>query len=244
MTEFKRQPRGHILLGDSRMNHLDVTKLNNKTSNQWCNLGFGSASLPEMIETFYYADSLSQLANVCIGLNFILFDHNQDRNLVREVKDCYKNPLLYLCNKTVLKSCWLLVVDNLFGPVANVETPPMSREEFWRYQLDVTTGGICREFEYSAVYVAKLRQLVAYCRTRDINVEFIIFPEHQELIARYAEFGRQKEYDRFLAEIPAIAPTHNFAERKELTGDKSLFNDPYHPIDEVYLRIINEVWKQ
>ncbi len=43
MTEFKRQPEAHILLGDSRMNHLDVTALNDKTNNQWYNLGYGSA---------------------------------------------------------------------------------------------------------------------------------------------------------------------------------------------------------
>jgi len=242
MTDFKRQPKPNILLGDSRMNHLDVTAINDKTNDQWYNLGYGGASIPEIIETFYYADSVSQLAGVCIGLNFILFDQHRDRNLVRQVKDCFNNPLLYLCNKSVLKSCWLLVADQLWGPLANIETPAMSREEFWQYQLDITTGGICREYEYSSAYVGQLRQLVTYCRAKGIDVELIIFPEHDELIARYAEYGRQKEYERFLTEIPAIAHTHDFTNRQEITGDKTLFNDPYHPTTEVYLEIIEDIW--
>ena len=242
MTAYRRQPSSNILLGDSRMEHLNVDYLRHRTGQEWANLAYGGASMAEILERFHYADNHTHLTNVCIGLNFNLFDRHKTNNQVRQVLSYQQNPLLYLCDRVVLKACVLLLFDGVFGSVDNVETPPMDHDDFWVHQLEVTTQEVCRRYEYAPEFADSLRGIIAYCRDKRIAVNFIIFPEHEDLVARYSLYGREQEYRRFQDEIPALTRTYDFAARREIIGNKELFSDPYHTINEVYLGIIDEIW--
>src|SRR5688500_8467306 len=55
LGEFIRCPLPNIILGDSRTDFLGTDKIEQITGEKWANLAYGGATMPEIIQTFWYA---------------------------------------------------------------------------------------------------------------------------------------------------------------------------------------------
>jgi hypothetical protein len=68
MIDFSHHPGPDILLGDSRMNNLDVTAVRRLSKRNYYNLAYGGAALDEVIDSFWFAATTSApLHNVYIA---------------------------------------------------------------------------------------------------------------------------------------------------------------------------------
>jgi hypothetical protein len=242
MLRYRAAPRADILLGDSRMLGMKPEVIREACGLDYYNFGYGGGSVPEMVSTFWFADSVTRLNSVVMGLTFSMYNGYATMDRTAGARDLEASPGLYFVDRTVVKAAALCARAALTGRVPRIEAPPMDRERFWRYQLDVTARASYHPYRYPEEFGAELRRIAGHCRRRGIRLAFVIFPVHADLQARVADFGLLAEQARFRSDLRAIAPVYDFDGRPELTRDRADFSDPYHFREPLMRRIVAVVW--
>lgn len=225
---YQEAPVEHILLGDSRMEGLTEEQMLRITGERYFNFAFGGGTVPEMIETFWFATKQTKLKSVSFGLNFGRYNAFNNDNRCREAKELIARPYRYPIHQSVLKSCYYILKDQITGQQSILTKPMMDKETFWQHQLSFLATTFYRDYAYPANYYVQLQEVVAFCKAENIDYQFIILPTHIELQDKIIEHGQQDAYDRFLSDLHSLGPVHNFHQQDSLTSDKKLFKDPFH----------------
>ena len=226
--EYKRSPSEYVLFGDSRMGSLDKILISRLSGDQYFNFSFGGGTVSEMVDAFWFSTELADLKSVYLGIGFINFNSFQNMNRFEESNSILDNKLLYLVNKTVLKSAIYSVYVEKTQQKPDVERPSMDKAQFWDSQLHDVTTAFLRNYRYPQEYLTKLQEIATYCSQNDIKLTFIIPPVHTDLLNRFAEFGLEDEQIRFGFDLRKIAPVIDFAFPNSFTQDRANFGDPYH----------------
>jgi hypothetical protein len=242
MLRYRAAPRADILLGDSRMLKLEPETIRQACGLEYYNFGYGGGSVPEMIRTFWFADSVTRLNSVVMGINFTMYNGCSTGDRTADYRDLERSPGLYFVNHTVVRAAATCLQAVVTGTVPQVEAPPMDRERFWRYQLQVTAWNSFHPYRYPAEFRSELQRVAEHCRRRGIRLAFVVFPTHDDLRAKVADFGLLAEQERFRRDLRGIAPVYDFDSRAEFTRDRAGFSDPYHFREPVMRRIVAEVW--
>ena len=74
IVEYKRHPLPNILLGDSQMGRLKRSDILEIADKEFYNFSYGGATLPEMINTFWFAAETVKLKNAYFGISFNHFN--------------------------------------------------------------------------------------------------------------------------------------------------------------------------
>ncbi|MGD9547293.1 MAG: hypothetical protein AB7V45_07020 [Candidatus Krumholzibacteriia bacterium] len=242
MFEFRRQPMSNILLGDSRMMTLKPDLIEAICGRPYYNFAYGGGSLKEAVATFWYANELTDLKSVVIGLDLNTYNGSDFKDRVSEVEGAIHNPFLYLTNNTVMISAWKVVVSSLTGTVDRIGQPVGDRESFWRHQLDVTAKVNFGNYKKPVAYRNQLQTIADFCRSRDIELVFIIFPSHRDLMDKIDDYGLRPDDQAMREDLARLGKVFDFAWDNELTRDRTAFKDPYHFTPEVEEEIIRTVW--
>lgn len=242
LMQFRKNPCDNIILGDSRAARLDVHIIEKITGNKYCNLSYGGATLNEVIETFWEVVKKIDLKNIYIGINLDNYNGNNLRDRVSGTREILNNPVLYIANRDVLTATYYLLKSVLFHKKTDIEKPPMDRNEFWKYQLNVTTDRFYAAYKYPEGMKLKLKQLADYCKKNEIRLFFIIMPTHVSLQEKVHAYHLDKYQTMFLDDIKMLGSVYDFDYPNRLTQSRDNFEDPYHPQYDVTLEIINEVW--
>lgn len=97
MIEYRRDPAPNILLGDSRMMGLDAEDIREVSGHDFENLAYGGGSLKEAIATFNYADKLTDLKRVTIGLDINTYNGSDTKDRVSEVEGALRRVIVESC---------------------------------------------------------------------------------------------------------------------------------------------------
>lgn len=152
----------NIILGNSRTDTIDPLLIRRAAGQECYNLSFGGASLPEIAGAFWYGEKLTRLKEVCIGVNLNIYNAYYSRNLLAEPLRVMDNPLLYLTERKV-GECLLLLLS---GGKDTSSEPGMSREEFWKYQLEVSGRRSFAQYAYPEKYYAQLEEIGRHCKSK------------------------------------------------------------------------------
>jgi hypothetical protein len=239
MIEYRRSPRPNILLGDSRMGALSQDEVSGVSKQPYANLYYGGASLNEMIDTFWYAASLTKLQNVYMGINFTLYNDYNYTARTETVQALFDNPLLYFTNRSVLKAAYYNAQMALGGTDPKIGVPTVNRDLFWQQTL---SSGYYRQYVYPVRYRKRLRSIADYCRKNSIRLHFIIFPQHIDMQARISHFHLQDEYDKYKRELAEFGATYDYDYKNELTINANDYRDPIHFTPRVTSVLIREIW--
>lgn len=225
IISFARHPTPDILLGDSQMNHFKVAEIEAVTHRPSSNLSYGGGTLAESIATFWYAASTVKLERVYFGISFYSFTDNA-RNRVGAAVRIVDNPLAYFVSGDVLQAAW----DDLAAQYLHRQVtygPGVDAVVFWGRQLAELAR---RKQTYPATErtLAKLREIVRYCRTHGIEFYFVIPPEHEDVRRRIVELGMAEQYAAFKATVAALGTTYDCDIANDITRDAANFQDPFH----------------
>jgi hypothetical protein len=195
-----------------------------------------------MIDLFWFAARRMRLKRVVVGVSIESFNLNLNRNQARGAVTTAENPLLYLTNRDVLDSARKLVLESLGGRRATGE-PPSSREAFWQEQL---TYGATRNF-YHFVFddgaIARFEEVGRYCRANQIELKFVVLPNHSDLHERIRSFGVEAAWRSLPDRLRRIAETHDFDVEGDLTSDRSRYEDPFHFNQATARQIVEQVFR-
>ena len=239
-VQYQRHPMPNILLGDSRMAAFSVDEIEEVSGIKYFNFGFGGGTVPEAIDSFWFAADKVQLEEVYIAIGFLNFNSYQNMNRFPESKAMLENPALYLTNRIVFQAALYNVRSAWEDQIPDIERPQVTNEEFWQQQLGPNTKALYGNYRYPEDYVEKLREIGTYCQQHQIQLRFIIPPTHVDLQQKIAEFGLAAENERFLRDLQSIAPVIDFDFPNDFNSNRENFPDPYHPGPK--RRLINAIW--
>jgi hypothetical protein len=241
MTEFRRQPIGSVLLGDSRMGAISTTAIEKVANEGYYNFSYGGGTMEEVINTFWYADSLTKLKNVYIGINFNLYNAFARGDRTEDYRNITENPFRYFVHLSVLKAMWFNFIAAL-GWKVEIGVPQMTRDQFWKRQLQISAAGMYRKYEYPQRYHDELKRIVDHCRDNKIKLVFVMFPTHLDLQNRVVDFGLEGERERFGRDLAELAPTYDYDFPNEITKDRENFEDPFHFHERIMEMLVQDLW--
>ena len=243
MQAFKNNPCPNIYLGDSRMNGLKSSKVEEVSGERWFNFAYGGGTAYEIVDTFWYAVRHEKLQKVIIGINFNLYNGSNRFNLTQEAMSTLEKPLRYYLSYTTFKISIANLQYKFTEKNMYKETPPMNKDEFWQVQLGKSTEAFYQNWSHPDDLQQELEKISEYCKDQGIELVFVIPPTHVDLQKRVADFGLEEDYRNYKLELSRLGwKVYDFDTSNEMTMDRSLFNDPYHAGDKVKDMVIKTVW--
>ncbi len=241
LQKFSNNPTEVILLGDSRTDKLNTLVFDSITKKRTSNLAYGGGTISEIIETFWYATAVHDIKEVYIGLNFNLYNKNNNMNRVNESIKLKDSPTSYLFSKYCFKSTFLIIRSLITKEIINIEKPNFNKIEFWKYQLESTATNFYKNYQYPTDFHNNLIEISAYCRKKNIKLTFFVPPTHTDLQDIVNEFGLETAEIRFKKDLDQLGLLYDFDYPNNMTENENNFTDPFHYKDSIANIIINEI---
>jgi hypothetical protein len=243
MIDYAHHPSANILLGDSRMNNIDLGYLNHLSRDQYYNLAYGGAAMDEIVDSFWFAkQTVGKLKNVYVGVNLNLWNKFYRQGRAGMFAPMQRNPFLYLLNRTVLKAAGYNLYYQVRAGDPKIGAPSLTRGEFWQWQLHETTNFYYGNFAPSQEYFSEMQKIVKFCSLHKTKLVFVIFPTHVDLQQRIMDLNLQREDERLRASLRALAMTFDFDYPNDFTRAAANFSDPYHYSSAAGHELIDEIW--
>jgi hypothetical protein len=240
MIEFKNQKCSRIILGDSRANKIRTEHVKELTGSDYYNFSYPGGTLIDMIETFWYADSMIKLKEVYMGINFNLYNDFEKNNHVKQVKTIMNNLFSYSFSKIAFTTAIQNIKKQFFVNELKIGVPDMSFDEFWNYEVNVIGKRFYQKYKHPDGYHTDLIKISDYCKANNIKLVFFIPPNHVEWQQRIADFDLAEENKVFLNEISEMGTLYNLDVANEFTENKKNYFDPMHPVNDSL--IIHTLW--
>ncbi|MCI0473769.1 MAG: hypothetical protein L0Y76_09320 [Ignavibacteria bacterium] len=229
MLAYKNNPVPNITISDSRFAHKNLNGIKKNTGMEFSELYAHDGLIQEFISFFRFADALVKLENVYICVNFSAFSESKRNNLVESANNIINRPFLYLFNRNVAEAS-VLCLKNRFNPQGerDLSMPSADRKSFWIDLLNTTELRFYKNYFYPENYMRELREIGAYCRSKNIKLGFIIPPTNTDMQALIQKNNLNQFRERFLKELSEIAPVYDMDFPNAMTSDTSLYLDPNH----------------
>lgn len=241
LKAYSDNPTDIILLGDSRTDKLNTEIFDGLTKMKSTNLAYGGGTLPEIVETFWYATKFHELKVVFIGVNFNLYSEDNNMNRVNEASELLISPLSYLFSRYCFKSTFLIIKSLITNDETNIEKPNLNKAEFWKYQLESSANNFYRAYKYPKRYFTHLLEISNYCDKNNIKLIFFIPPTHVDLQQKVNEFNLVSEENIFKSDLSELGVLYDFDYPNEITKNSDNFTDPFHYNDTIASIVIEEI---
>jgi hypothetical protein len=238
---YALDPSADIILGDSQLAQLPEDVIDRAADRRISNMAYYGASLTEAVQTFWLAAASTHLRKVYFGSDFHLItmsplDNAQDR--VTSSKRLLADKSQYFIDHDVLEATWVAARAQFLGLETDY-APQMSREEFWKLQLNTVVKPNAR---MDPLMVADLRTMVDYCRTHGIQFVFVLPPQHGDVRKRIEQVGLHDAYASVMSQLQALADVWDCDVDSEITTDRRQFADPFHLTKEAAVRVAEDIW--
>lgn len=228
LVEFEKKPSPYVLLGTSQTGLLTPDVIKEYTAQDFTNMSYGGGTLPELSATFWELVKYTKLKQVYIGISFLDFNGSQYRNRVPEALKIKANFISYIFSKSVLKSTFLILNSLLFNTKAKIGVPEMSKDEFWKYQLDVTANRFYSNHSYPVKQYEALKKISRYCSSNNIKLVLFIPPSHLDAQKKVQEFNFEADENKFKEDLKKLGDVYDFNYPNEITKENTNFSDPFH----------------
>ena len=259
MILFKRKPVENIIIGDSRARHIDVDKIKEMSGVEYFNLAIPGANYKTFIDLFWYAEKRIELKNVYIGVSFHNYCANQNRDIVSQASEIIKKGTPFFTKKILIEETIRNIRfysrdlmhshmadkrgKNAKGTSAKKQAfkIPQKTQEQWDMGIDMQRQ-MFRIRKYPEKFYGELKIIAQFCREKDINLTFVIFPNHFDFHDLIEDMDLMDDFERYKSDIYGLGKVYDFDYDNAITTDKKLFIDMYHVCDTVYDLILKEVW--
>jgi hypothetical protein len=241
INKYLKNPTEIILLGDSRTNRLNMNQPKIGNKNRSTNLAYGGGTIPEIVETFWYITKFNDLKEVYVGINFNLYNKNNNNNRVKNTIDLLEsNKFTHLLTGSSLKAITLITKSLIFSNVENIEKPDIDKSEFWKIQINKSEK-FYQKYNYPENYFNELLAISKHCNQNDIKLIFFSPPTHIDLQNRVDYFNLKKEKVKFMNDLSELGTFIDYDYENELTVNKNNFTDPFHFNDSIAKIITNDI---
>jgi len=247
LNEYSKTPKSNIIIGDSRSRHIDVNIIKNLTGEEYYNFGVPGGNYNLIRDIFWLADSKTDLKNVFIQVGFLNYNKFRNYDVYKLVMPYTKNPFRMFFKAWFSFDSFYALLYKIFPEYRNeVITSEEDNQKMnisrWNEVLDKQGYSVLKKYAYPNNYYTELLKIAEYCRQKDINLRFLVFPNHPDFFKIVSELNLEDERERFKADIHGLANTFDFNFDNAITNNKDLFIDLYHTKQCIIDSITNDIW--
>lgn len=239
---YNKNPSPNLLIGDSRIKGLNCDVIKEVTHETYFNFGYGAATIPEVVDNFWFATKRQRLKNVYFGISLSMYNKYNNKNLFNNAVRS-SSLFYYIFNSTNLEVIFYLVKDFFSKEKISLGVPKMDKDKFWLELINSNSNKFYNLYKYPDEFYRKLKEIKVYCADNDINLVFFIPPEYIDQQNKIREYSLLKENQRFKDDIKSLGRVYDFNVDSEFTKNKDNFSDPFHIKRELNPLIINIIFK-
>lgn len=241
LNKFEQSPNPFVLIGDSRMAPFEPEIIKEISGKDYANLGYGGATVKEIIETFWIVSKQINLKEVYISVNLDKYNDYEITNRVEFYKTARENSAIYFVNRGVWESAYynlrMLLLDEKFS----VGVPAMTKDEFWNEEI-VIQRKYYDKYAEPKNYRKELAKIAEYCRKNNIKLEFIIFPTHVDAQKIIVDANSSEWADSMRRDLIQWGKVYDFDWTNDLTKDKENFDDLVHINSQTRKIVAQGIW--
>jgi hypothetical protein len=240
IARFNRDPRNILVLGDSRGQALTEQYFAERGF-AVSNLAYGGGTIYEAIDTFWFAVGRVEVKEIVFVVPFNSWSESDRGNLVKNAVDLVDHPAKYYANADILRASLANLSANLLGNVHGTQAPPMTKDAFWRYQLDYNARSYYERWQKPEQLRTLFLGLANECIRRNIRLLFVVPPTHVDLQQLIGRYNLQAEHVDYLRLLHSTARTLDFDVVNAITTDRSKFGDPFHALADVNRSVVEAI---
>lgn len=228
IVAFRNTPRTFLLFGDSRGALIGGNHFPPALRQQFFNFSYGGGTIPEMLDSFWFALDHARPEKIIFCLPFTLFNELATTNLAPEAMTLANRPLNYYLSGFVFQISLRNLHAAIRGQPVRDETPPMDEDSFWRFQLDTSARIQLGNYQYPTGLLVQLKRATEKIHSLGITPLFWLPPVHVDLQQKYADYGLTQAYARYKQELMSLGDVLDCDNDTPFTRDRANFSDPYH----------------
>lgn len=186
---YQNSPGRNLILGDSRLAHLDEALIAQVCGEEWQNLAFGGASLRETLDLAQYIlDSGAPVDRMVLGVSFYVLNAGYDTDRFAALEETLKNPLAYCLNLEYNVNAltgfqnWLLHTPDTaetgeWGPqdYFDADGAPIPVHRILYDYIDLISPR-CKDWTLNEQQLERIAHLAGQCRARGIRLALVLPP--------------------------------------------------------------------
>lgn len=251
---YQQAPGTHLILGDSRLAHFDMSLVDELSGQDWQNLAFGGASLKETLDLAdYVLDSGHKVDTLLVEVSFYTLNAGYNTDRFATLEETLNNPLAYCFNLEYNVNALTVAMDTLRGTPDTIESGDWTDADYLAddgtvlplhrklYDYTATITPRCRDWALNAEQFARLGALAARCRAEGVRLIVVLPPMAENVRTEVCDvFGiTDVMQDDVLPQLAAWAEEYGFTlldyewGGSAITDDDTQFFDGFH-LDEKY----------
>lgn len=243
MIAFENNPKTNIIIGDSRSNRFYETI--SQHSDNWSLLGYGGASLNEILSTFdWVVENDYKIDTLLVGINFNLYNKYNKRMWIEETIERKSNFFTYAFSSFTARSSFLILSEFITGKENTIGKPKDSRAKFWDASVNRYGKKFYDNYGYPDDSYLRLLAMVDYCNENSVELIFWIPPCSKDINDIIDEYGLTTENERFINDIRSLGKLYDFNSDKSITSVRDNFTDPSHFNKQLGEKIYQEIFKK
>jgi len=247
---YEQNPGANLMIGDSRLAHLDMELAASLSGKEWQNLAFGGASLKECVDLGnYILDSGNAVDEILFELSFYTLNVNYNTDRFSALEQTLKNPVAYCLNLEYNVNALTVFLDTVRGTPDAVESGDWVAADYvgddgsalplhkklYEYPALITPK--CQSWALNESEWAEFLAFADRCAARGVTLTVVLPPMAQNVRTEVCDkYGITEAMQNMV--LPALA-AQSFAvldyEWGEscITDDDTQFYDGFH-LDEKY----------
>ena len=232
--------RYSFIFGDSRINGIDIIKLNKLDGKKYINLAFGGCTMKESIDEFWLAVSKTQPERVIFEVDYYSLNEKRQLDRIKQVigMDAFQYFFDYFNNKSMIDEAISKIKQfNTENTARSVEPSP-ARFENYLGQIKA----ICDSYEIDEECVDGLLKIADYCKENNIDLVFFAPPVHKSIYDGVIVFyGIDKKIEKVKEKLSDKAKVLDMQYLSEISSEDRLWSDGHHFMGELMEQVEKNV---
>ena len=251
---YQQEPGTNLILGDSRLAHFDMARVEQVSGKAWQNLAFGGASLKETLDLAdYVLDSGNRVDSLLVEVSFYTLNAGYNTDRFQALEETLNNPLAYCFNLEYNVNALTVAMDTLRGTPDTIESGDWVEADYLAddgtvlplhrklYDYTATITPRCKSWALNDEQFNRLHTLAQRCQSEGVRLTIVLPPMAENVRTEVCDpFGiTGAMQDEVLPELHAIAAETGCTlldyewNGSCITDDDTQFFDGFH-LDEKY----------
>lgn len=244
ILEYERNPKENILIGDSRMVHIDNSLSEKIMGEEVYNFSVPGANFRTLNDIFWEAAKNKDLKRAYLQVGFLNFSKNVTYDLMESLNKYRREPFKYFYDKDIIGDTWVNIYYYIAHDDNYVDINFRERDvDLWSRAQKLADGRLAR-YEYPTEFEIELKKISEYCKKNNIELYFILLPTQKEFTDKVVSKGLEDEYAEFNAFVRSLGNTISFEQMQQFTSDRANFKDYFHYHQEMLDSITCLLWQK